>query len=284
MVQVTNNLHFCKECNKFLPEKNIFHDTINGEIVCTKCGCVIIEKTDESLHKDYQANTINYTLNHHDNYLNSNIALGKSDTVTTFMKQLDYQTQIYGQNNLIQAVNLLRNLQNHLNLNIATCNTAITLYKKCKKNKITHGINTSIFTQACLYIACQQHEIPRTVKTISKHTESSIKSIHKIVRKIVRELNITYPTLDAIKYIPEIASRLNLNESIKRQAYNLINKTQKNTDCSGKSQKAIATAVLYIIIKKNNLNIRKTTIAKAGDVTTITINNICRFFTKSNNL
>jgi transcription initiation factor TFIIB len=92
-------------------------------------------------------------------------------------------------------------------------------------------------------------------------------------RRIISELDIKVPLIDATKYIVKVANNLNFDEKIKRKALELMEQAQKKNLLVGKDPISMAASILYIV----NLGERKprtqTEIAKAAGVTEVTLRN-----------
>ena len=113
----------------------------------------------------------------------------------------------------------------------------------------------------------------RTLDDISEISDIKPGEVARSYRRIISELDIKVPLIDATKYIVKVANNLKFDEKVKRKALELMEQAQKKNLLVGKDPISMAASILYIV----NLGERKprtqAEIAKAAGVTEVTVRN-----------
>ena len=76
-----------------------------------------------------------------------------------------------------------------------------------------------------------------------------------------------------MKCVVKVANKACLNEKIKRQATDIMNKVKKNEISAGKDPMGLAATVLYISCLNTGENRTKKEIANAAGITDLTLRN-----------
>lgn len=288
----------CSVCSNDYTD--IITDSESGEVVCSNCGIVIIEKSEDITNPEWRAFTPEEkssrsrtgapaSLAKHDRGLATIIsktgrdASGqKLDTAmhSTFnrLRAWDSRTQhSHGNNkNLWQAFSELAMLKDKLVLSDAVMEKAAYIYRKAEERQLIRGRTISGIIAAAVYIACREMEISRTLKDITAASNIKRKSITRSHRLLVHELGIRIPLADPMKCITKIANKAGLSEKITRQAMNMMTEVIKRGISAGKNPMSFSATVLYISSFKAGENVTQFDIANAAGVTEVTIRNRIR--------
>ncbi len=97
--------------------------------------------------------------------------------------------------------------------------------------------------------------------------------VAKAYRVLISELDIKIPSFDPMKCVVKVANKASLNEKIKRQAIDIMNKVKKNEISAGKDPMGLAATVLYISCLNTGENRTKKEIANAAGITDLTLRN-----------
>ena len=270
-------------------------DFETGEIVCSHCGFVISERVEDSgpewrSFSDDKTNRgrtgSGASLAKHDQGLSTIInstnkdASGKplSSTMRKTLKQLrilDRRSQTYASidKNFIQAFSELNRLKEKLVLSNTIMEKAVYIYRKAVERELVRGRTISGMIAAALYAACRDTETPRTLKDIAGAANVKRKDIARCYRLIYRELELKMPVVNSIQCIARISSRLEITEKIKRYAINVLKSSQEHEGSAGKDPMGLAAAALYLSCIKNKEDKTQREIAKAANVTEVTIRN-----------
>jgi transcription initiation factor TFIIB len=272
----------------------IVTDPESGEVICSNCGQVILDKVQES-HYEWCAFTVNKAYKRtgmpgsvtcHDIRLYTIIGRTNKDAsgnkINVAMRSTidrlriwDFRTQMgtYTDKNLRQAFSELDKLKDKLGLSDAIIEKTAYIYRKAQRRGLTRGRTTSGILSAAIYIACREMGTPRTLKDIAAIGNIKRKELARMYRLMVFELDLKIPMVDPIKCIAMIANKVNLSERTKRQAMNIMNDIMKRQISAGKHPMGLAATVLYLSCLNTGESITQTDIACAAGITDMTVRN-----------
>ena len=281
----------CSICNK---DQMAITEPESGEIICSACGAVMLERIQEDL-PEWRAFNLEETndrsrtgtpisLARHDMGLSTIIgrinkdSTGKkidSQTLST-MKRLrtwDLRTQAYVDRSRQQAFSELHLLKDKLALSDATVEKCAYIYRKAQEIGLIRGRTIPAIVGSAVYIACRELQIPKTLREIAVAGNIRRRVLSRTYRILTSELDIKIPIIDPIKCIVKVANKASLNEKTKRQAIDLMNKITKREISAGKNPMALAATVLYISCLNTGVNIRQADIAYAAGISEVTLRN-----------
>jgi transcription initiation factor TFIIB len=150
------------------------------------------------------------------------------------------------------------------------------IYREALKADLIRGRSIDAFVAASIYAACRQAEIPRPIKKISEVSTRDHGEITRSYRILLQKLKYKMPLDTPIKFIPNIASKLNLGREAEQKAMELLKKAQARRGISGKEPHGLAAAALYMACL--SLDYRKTQkeVADAAGTTEVTLRNRMR--------
>lgn len=283
----------CHACNKGRP----ITDSESGELVCSECGLVLSEKTQESRAewRNFPENNNRAragspaSLAFHDLGLATRIGRTNSDSdghrldamtapLIQRLRTWDSRIQVgtSTQRNLMQAFMELARVKDKLGLPNAVIEKTAYIYRKAQDKRLTRGRTISSILAACIYLACREMEVSRTLRDISDATNVKRNSISACFRIVVNELDMKMPMVDPMKCIVKIANRLDMSEKSRRIAINMMNDIIRKKISAGKVPMGLAATVLYLACQSNGENIAQRKIAEAAGVTEVTIRNRVR--------
>lgn len=279
----------CPRCGRH----TIIYDNDTGEIICGLCGFVISEKIvshepERIFSEDVTSNKRTgepLTLTRHDmgvsTIMNSSgkDALGK--TISPMMKNslkrlkvLNSRISSYpNDRNLIAAFSELNKLKDKLNLSSSIIELAAYIYRKAVENKLIRGRMISSILAASLYTACRYTQTPRTIRDVSKTMNLPRKEVTKCYRLLLREFELNMPILDPTKYISRIGNNLRVSEKTKRLAIKLLQSAAEKRIATGKDPMGLAAASLYLSCVETKERHSQRDVAKAANITEVTIRN-----------
>jgi len=267
----------CPACINY--KKAVITDPDSGEIVCSSCGLVILDKMQENNYNNYN-NTNNkpesdtfsvketnaksrinipISLAHHNMRLAATM-IGNTGRdanghkIDADMRSRiyrlriwDYRTQPSGDRNLRQAFNELDVLKHKLGLSNAIVEKSAYIYKKAQERGFVLGRTISCVMAAAVYITCREMEIARTINDVTSATNIRWKVLSRTVRQLLLELDYKVPNTNPMNYLVIVANKLNVSEKTKRQAMNIMNEVARNEILyAGKDPMGLAAAVLYL--------------------------------------
>ena len=281
----------CPLCNKHL---NIITDQNSGELICTTCGSVVIDNT-EVTRSEWTSSNIQEldfrdrtgaptSLAKYDRGLST--VIGRADKDASG-RQIDLamkgrigrwrtwdarsQTKDSSKRNLQSAFIQLYTMKDVLGLPDSAIEKIAYLYRKIQERKLIKGRTIKGALAVAAYIACRELGIPRTLKEIAKISNLKEKEIARIYRKVIIELDLKVPQVDALKEIIKIGNICSISERAKRRAIKLMMTIMKTEVSAGKNPMGLAGAVLYLSCKEYDEEITQNKIAEVSGVTEVTL-------------
>ncbi len=175
--------------------------------------------------------------------------------------------------NLSQAMNELTRLSDKLHIPASVEENAALIYRKALDEGLIRGRSIKRIAAAALYAACRLTRTPRSLKEIAEASTRRRKEISRCYRLLQRELEIKMPFDEPIKYVPKIASFAGLNQKTQNIAIGILQKAKKIKADIGKGPAGIAAAALYIASIMDGKKVTQKLLAKAADVTEVTVRN-----------
>ncbi|MCZ2808592.1 MAG: transcription initiation factor IIB [Candidatus Bathyarchaeota archaeon] len=177
------------------------------------------------------------------------------------------------QRNLSQAMTVLTRLSDQLRIPQDVVENAALIYRKALDAGLVRGRSIKSIAAAAIYAACRLTRTPRSLNSVVEASTRDRKEISRCYRLLQRELNITMPIDEPVKYISKIASRVGLEQMTQNLAIDLLQKAKKVNAVVGKGPAGIAAAALYIASIMNGEKVTQKELAKAAGVTEVTVRN-----------
>jgi transcription initiation factor TFIIB len=124
------------------------------------------------------------------------------------------------------------------------------LYRKALKLDLIRGRSIDAFVAANIYAACRQNKLPRPLKEISKLSSREHGEIARTYRLLLREMKLKMPIDDPMKFIPSIASKLNLRRDTEQLAIYIKEGKKRKRIKWKRSQRARSSCTIYGVYQK----------------------------------
>ncbi len=290
---------FCSECGS----RELVTDRDTGEVLCSRCGLVmsdtILDQKPEWRAFTPEERTAKArvgsptSLKQFDKGLSTTFqpyrdTYGRALPMKQRLKMMrlrkwQIRSRIHSstQRNLSKAMSELTRLSDKLRIPMTVVENAALIYRKALDEGLIRGRSIKSIAAAALYAACRLTRIPRSLKMIVKASIRSRRDISRNYRLLQRELDLTMPIDDPIKYVPKIASNAGLDQRTQTLAVDLLQKAKDVRVVVGKGPAGIAAAALYIAAFMNGKNITQRKLAKASGVTEVTVRNRYKGLDKS---
>jgi len=281
----------CPECGS----PNLVTDEWTGEVVCSKCGLVILDEV-LNLSPEWRAFTLEEKRSRRrvgapTNY--SRFDKGLSTTIQinrdTFGNLLPAETrrrmwrlrrlhirsrmQAPDSRNLIQAMSELERLSEELHIPSFIQEMAAVTYRKALTANLIRGRSIAAVVAATLYTACRFTKMSRTLKEIAEASIRDKKEISRCYFLIIRKLGIKMPFADPLDHISRIAEKAGVSGEAQSLAVKILRKAKHKRITTGKDPLGIAATVLYIACQLKGEKMTQMDIAAAAGVTEVTIRN-----------
>lgn len=275
----------CSKCEM----DHLITDPESGEMVCSICGIVVQENT-QDIGMQFYDNMVDSrpaqlsSLSSFDMGLSTIIGNTNKDgkgqdlqhSVHFTIQRLrtwDHRIQLHGSKdrNLKQAFLLLYTLKSKLNLSDMIIEKAAYIYRKALTKRLIGGRSIDAVLVAAAYIAIRETRSTVSLNDISKVSNIRLKTIGRLVRLLSFELDISIPIADPAICVTKVGNLLGLSEKTKRLSLKLMSHIENIEYSSGKKPMSLAATVLYVTCIKTGEYISQKEIAKVAGVTEVTI-------------
>jgi transcription initiation factor TFIIB len=296
----------CSACNNLT--QSTITDPESGEIICSNCGIVILDRIEDYVHEERRARSIEevYTrsrtgapssLAFHDKGLctiigKANIDAGGKILDASVLPQIEklrkwnawINVHKSSDRNLRRAFQRLDTLKDKLGLSDSIVEKTAYIFRRVHERRLVRGRTIDGMLAAAVYIVCREMGTSITIKDIATASNLTYKDISRNYGVLVFELDIKIPLVDPMKCIVKVASRLGINERTKKRAMGIMNEVIKKEMSPGKVPMGLAGAVLYLTCQMVGQDVSQTSIAAASGVTEVTIRNRFKDLIKLNSL
>ena len=169
------------------------------------------------------------------------------------------------------ALNEVSRMAFVLNLPIYVKERAYMLYQEAKEKNLLRGRSTETIAAAVVYLACREHEIPRTIEEIAEVSNSSSKKIKSARLFLLKKMELKLIPISAILFIPKFCSKLDLGAETVTKAIMIVKAAEEAELTNGRGQMGIAAATIYIAAILNGEHRTQKEVSKVTGVTDVTI-------------
>jgi transcription initiation factor TFIIB len=284
----------CPRCGS----THLISDPENGEMVCANCGLVVEEElidrgpewraftADEKKSRTRTGLGMSYTL--YDKGL-STVFNGYRDAQGNRLKdetrikmdrlrRYDNRSKFdeTWRRNLSIAMAELDRVTAALHLPQSVKEQAALIYRRALKMDLIRGRSIDAFVAASIYAACRQSKVPRPLKEITKTSTREHSEVARTYRLLIREMKLKMPVDDPMKFIPSIASKLNLRRDTEQYAIDILMRAKDKHGLTGKDPRGVAAAALYMACIDNDDKRIQKAVAEAAGTTEVTLRNRLR--------
>jgi len=290
-VQSLDTSKQCPECGSL----RVVEDLNTGEVFCGECG-LVIEDVILDQSPEWRAFTVEERLSKRrvgaptiysqsDKGLSTIIkgnrdAFGRplSPEVKRQMWRLRrwhirYQRHSSISRNLTQAMDVLQRLSEKLHISPSVQETAAVIYRKALKKDLIKGRSIAAIVAASLYAACRLTKTPRTLREIVEASLRDRDEVARSYRLLLRRLEIKVPFQTPIEYVAKIAEKAGVSGEVQGLAVSIIREAEQRRITVGKDPTGVAATALYIACQLKKKKTTQEEIAKAANITEVTIRN-----------
>lgn len=272
-------------------------DINNGEIVCSSCGMVLKEKTEDRTPNSrifttdaFLTKTKNgppIKISKFDMGNSSIISKKNTDasgnTISTKNKQHFSRLRTWDKRskknsrkaNLIKAFTILDSLITKLSLPENVKENSAYIYRKAAERNIIQGHSVRSVMAASVYASCKQLDIPRNLDEIANNANVKRRTLSRTYRLVVKKLELTGTTKD-IDYVSKVANSVQVSEKIKRLSSQILSDAKKSNIHVGKNPVGLAAGAVYLSAIGSGKNISMAKISEKVNISTVTIRKINR--------
>ena len=267
-----------------------------GELVCDDCGLVVDEEAidygpewrafshEERQQKSRVGAPTTETM--HDRGLTTDIDWRNTDAKGRSIGsekrgqlhrlrkwQRRIRTRDAGERNLKQALSEIDRMASALGVPRFVREIASVMYRKALEEDLIRGRSIEGVATATLYAACRKEGIARSLEEISEVSRVDRREIGRTYRYISQELGLEMKPVDPKQFVPRFCSELEVSESVRTRAREIVERTAKEGLHSGKSPTGFAAAAIYTASLDCDEKQTQRAVAEVAQVTEVTIRN-----------
>ena len=268
-------------------------DSERGEIVCGGCGLILLQNMTDTTHESNGYTQEDFmrlkrtgpgtSLTMFDKGLSTVIGSDKDSSGTQLSRKTKFEfnrLRTWDQRsksrktvNLSKAFTLLHAMKTKLAIPDNVVETAAYIYRKAVQVKLTRGRTMKSLISASLYAACRENNIPRTIDEIAQVGNVERKIISRDLRTLIKKLDLNLNQYNIAAFITKISNNLNLKETTKRNAFDILSQCERKQITAGKHPVAQAAASLYISCIINGEKISQKKFSVEAGISDVTIRN-----------
>ena len=268
-------------------------DSERGEIVCGGCGLILLQNMTDTTHESNGYTQEDFmrlkrtgpgtSLTMFDKGLSTVIGSDKDSSGTQLSRKTKFEfnrLRTWDQRsksrktvNLSKAFTLLHAMKTKLAIPDNVVETAAYIYRKAVQVKLTRGRTMKSLISASLYAACRENNIPRTIDEIAQVGNVERKIISRDLRTLIQKLDLNLNQYNIAAFITKLSNNLNLKETTKRNAFDILSQCEKKQITAGKHPVAQAAASLYISCIINGEKISQKKFSVEAGISDVTIRN-----------
>ena len=150
-----------------------------------------------------------------------------------------------GEGNLQFALGEIDRMASSLCVPRSVREIASVVYRRALDANLVHGRSIEAVATTALYIACRKAGISRSLDELAEVARVDRTKISRAYRDVLQELDMEMEPVDPKEFIPRFCSALNLPESVREKANEVIDATVEEGVHVGKSPTAIAAGAIY---------------------------------------
>ena len=289
-----NDLIHLRDCKKNL----LITDLATGEIACSYCGAVILEKSVDTgnefsgiTREEYLNNARTgqkISLKMADMGLSTIIESKNKDSTGKSLsaenRRVFYRLRMWDRNSrfantkksYIKAFTLLDGMRVKLGLPDAVVEETAYLFRKITSKKMLAGRSTAGILCATTYIACRLTSTPRTIQDVANAGNIKRKQLQSICRFILKELDIYPESYNPIEFVARITNATNASEKTRYSTLEILDMARKKGITTSKNPMAMAAAAIYLSALKNQEKISQIKISKVSGISAVTIRDLAK--------
>ena len=267
---------------------------IDGDYACEKCQTIDSRHIDGNAEWRYYGYDDNKSANPTRVGTPSNIFIPKSSLGTIIgtenVKKNGYEFQRIRRYQMFQSMPYKERSLLHVmeSLNTNAMNNGIPpsiiedakmMYKSISDKKISRGENRNGLIASSVYMSCKTNDVPRSAKEIAKMFNLNITTMTKGCKKFHDIMKMSTKSSNPYDFIVRFCSKLNKNDIVD-VCNHVISKAEEYSIVSENAPPSIAAGCIYLISVHYNMNISKKDIAKACEISEVTINKCYKKLTK----
>ncbi|XVF60661.1 hypothetical protein PTKIN_Ptkin08bG0066100 [Pterospermum kingtungense] len=244
--------NFCPNCLR--DTDNIFDYTV-GMKICSECGFLLDEFDQTGETPELPDDSSIESTNQNQENFPANISEPPNVRFVKAPKK---------------GLKLIGVMANKLDLGEALKDRAIEIFNMVDVLRTCRGRSMNSIVAACLFIACREVKLSRTLKEISDVANgASKKGINRAIEAIKKRLEVETWTVQPAQLVRRFCSKLGMQNQAIKAVQEALQKTQE-LDIR-RSPQSVLAVIIYMVIQLSNEQVPIKEIANATEVTELTI-------------
>lgn len=278
-----------KSCKK----DSMITDGDTGEVACSNCGAVSLEKIIDTAaefsgfsSEDYHNNSrvgMKTSLKMADRGLSTIMESQDKDSsgkkLTSENRRMFYRLRMWDRNSrsaitqksFQKAFTLLDGISSKLALPESVVEETAYLFRKIAAKKMLAGRTTVGMLCATVYMTCRLTDTPRTLQDIANAGNLKKKNLQRIYRFLMKELELYPETYNPREFVTRVANAVGLSAKTERLAFKILSISEKNNVSASKNPMAMAASAINLASVMNNEKITQLKISAASGISAVTI-------------
>ncbi len=271
-------------------------DNENGEVCCSKCGTVLVEKTIDRANpsrifssEDHVSKKANgppsklYMSSLKSSSIIPDTTLDASgrkmipENRARFsrMRLWDSRSKNNKERGFLRAFTILDSFANKLHLPENAKEHSAYIYRKAADRKIIKGHSILSMMSASVYVSCKQLSIPRSIDDVAQIANIPKKTLARSFRRLVRELDLEIISSN-IDYVSKVASSVSIGEKSKRISSKILQDAKKEGIHVGKNPIGLTAASVYLSAIGSGEYVTMKKLSQKNNISTVTIRKLVR--------
>ena len=286
------HMSHCPECGG-----RIVDDSKHGEKACNECGLVVEEReidhgpewrsfNQEETNERRRVGSPS-TLLQHDKGLSTNIGWEDKDgygrTLSPRQRRRMSRLRTWNERfrardsddrNLKKALGNIKRIKSELDLAPELAESASGIYRKCLDEDLIRGRAIEAMSEASVWIAIRQAELPRTLDELAKVSQVERQRIARAQRYISRELEVEITPPNPTNFVEMIGSSVDAPIAVRELGRAMVEELVETGAHSGKHPVGIASAAVYAADEQiADGELTQQQVAEVVDITEVTVRN-----------
>jgi len=278
----------------------VITDSDRGEVFCGGCGLVLVQNLNDASYENHSYSSEDFmkntrtgpatSLTMYDNGLSTVIGIkdssgnnlsSKAKFEFNRLRTWDQRSKSRATSSLSKAFTLLHGMKTKIGVPDNVVENAAYIYRKAVNAKLTRGRTMASLISASLYAACRMNNTPRTLDDIADAGNVERRILSRDLRTIIKKLGLNLHQYDTTSFIAKISNNMGLSEKTKRDAFEILRRSENEKITAGKHPVAQAAASLYIASILNGEKISQKKFSNESGVSDVTIRNRANLIKKT---
>lgn len=272
---------------------SIITDCERGETFCGGCGEIITEFMSDPAHdmraftgEDHAARVRTgpaTSLVMHDRGLSTIIGNDRDSTGRSLsssskskfsrLRTWDQRSRSRSTASLSRAFVIMNSITAKLTIPSTVVERAAYIYRKALAAGLTKGRTVQSLAAASLYVACRETGTPRTLDDMAATANVEKRVLYRDMRRLLARLDLRPDQYKISAFVVKISNNLGLPEGIKRDALEILRRSEEMLVTAGKNPVAMASAAIYISCMNNDTQMSQRMLSKQAGVSDVTVRN-----------